>query len=64
MKVDFTNTATLSITPENAVENYALKKWFEAYTDNTSEGIEALHVNLFTEDFRAASNNVINPTKQ
>ena len=52
MKVDFTDTATLNITPENSIENYALKKWYEAYTDTTRRNMEALHVNLFAEDPR------------
>ena len=49
MKVDFKPSATLVLTPENQIENYALKKWFKGYTSpDTSE--EILTVNLFTED--------------
>jgi hypothetical protein len=64
VKVDFIEDATVSITPENAIENYALKKWFEAYSKMDGNSHECLHVNLFTETFRAASNNKFEPTRE
>lgn len=47
MQVEFKSNSTLSIVPENALENYALKKWFDGYT---SQGEECLNVDLFSED--------------
>lgn len=47
MKVDFKEMAKLVITPENETENYALKKWFEGYT-NESPSEEILSIDLFS----------------
>ena len=53
MKVEITGLATLEITPENGLENYALKKWFEDYnSSDTSKRMEAvLRVSFKREGF-------------
>lgn len=47
MKVTINQNGNLELTPETELENYALDKWYEGYTN---KGKETISVNLFVED--------------
>lgn len=46
MKVKITSDGCLELTPETGIENYALDKWYDGYTQ---KGKETISVNLFVE---------------
>jgi len=46
MKVEFKDEATVKITPETFLENYALQKWFEGYNNHGPEILEVVKIML------------------
>ena len=48
MKARIKQNGNLELTPETELENYALDKWYEGYTQ---KGKETLSVNLFVVDY-------------